>query len=72
MTTRQVSLVTPKGRTAAEKRLGAIAALHQPIPDRYLPGRAVCGECGDGRYGEAPWPCATARLLGVWPGESDE
>jgi hypothetical protein len=40
-------IVIPRGRSAEEKRLGAIAALHQPVPDRYGIYRAVCGECGD-------------------------
>lgn len=62
-------IVIPRGRTAAEKRIGAVAALHQPVPDRYRIYGATCGECGDGR---SPWPCVTARLLGAWPGESDD
>lgn len=59
----------PRGRTAAEKRLAAVAALHQPFlnddPLAQLTGRSVvCTEC-DGRR----WPCPTAKLLGDWPGE---
>lgn len=81
-----VQLVIPKGRSAAERRVAAVAALHQPIV-RHTPGSSVrgvelepartdlvCGECkvANRSYGEvvrAPWPCATARLLGEWPGE---
>lgn len=51
------SIIVPKGRTKAEQRLAAVAALHQPIP-RHVPGSYargitleepqtfyVCGEC---------------------------
>lgn len=77
------TIVVPKGRSAAERRLAAIAALHQPIvipvrriladePHEY---RTVCNECvipdGYGKTTRAPWPCTTARLLGPWPGEVD-
>lgn len=61
-------IVIPRGRSAAERRLAAVAALHQPAPIL----RAIdelcgptCGEC------KTRWPCATARLLGQWPGEPD-
>ena len=82
-----VLMVIPKGRSAAERRLGAIAALHSPqarvvspqvvrdiileVGYTYL----VCGECkvAGRNYSDgvvpARWPCATARLLGEWPGE---
>lgn len=69
-------IVIPRGKSEAERRLGAIAALHQPIPepDRIMVGlggpRYHCGECGD-RYSRVAWPCATARLLGSWPGEPE-
>lgn len=65
----------PKGRTAAEKRLAAIAALHAPyqidhgvIRGYDLGTELVCQECSN-RFDKAKWPCATARLLGPWPGE---
>lgn len=60
-------LVVPKGRSAAERRLSAVAALHQPIPDRiYAVLGPRCGEC------RGEWPCATARILGRWPGEQED
>jgi len=80
-------LVIPKGRSAAERRLGAIAALHSPqmrsvsprvVQDIVLEvgyNYLICGECTvpGGSYSDhvvpARWPCATARLLGEWPGE---
>jgi hypothetical protein len=60
-------IVIPRGRrSAAERRLAAIAALHQPVmpagPAADLVGPA-CGQCS-GR-----WPCSTALLLGGWPNE---
>lgn len=58
-------IVIPRGRTAAERRLGAIAALHQPIPNQILRD-LTCGEC------RGMWPCATARLLGCWPNDETE
>lgn len=63
-------IVIPRGRTAAEKRLGAIAALHQPIPSGGSPDvarllGAVCGQC------RGMWPCATALLLGAWPNDDE-
>lgn len=65
----------PKGRTAAEKRLAAIAALHQPmvldhgaVRGMDLGRELICPACS-GRHENARWPCATARLLGPWPGE---
>lgn len=66
----QVVLVVPAGRSAAERRLGAIAALHQPVWDtasteaRVYGPRHVCSACRTNN-----WPCATAKLLGPWPGE---
>ena len=62
----------PRGRTAAEKRLSAIASLHQPFatddPLAQLTGRTlICTEC-DGKR----WPCPTAKLIGPWPGEVPE
>lgn len=82
-----VTMIVPKGRTAAERRLAAVAALHAPL-ERHHPGSSaggvileppqtyyVCGECKvpDRSYGVQParWPCATARLLGPWPGEPE-
>lgn len=71
-----VKFVVPKGRTAAEKRLSAIAALHSPrLIDHGVVGRVdlghqvICPECSN-HYGKVSWPCATARLLGPWPGEA--
>lgn len=78
------SIVVPRGRSVAERRLGALAALHQPIMrmSRGIPGLEapqpyyVCGECkvsnDMGRMVPASWPCTTARLMGPWPGESPE
>ena len=54
------------GRSAAERRLSAIAALHQPVPENGQLGALTgpsCRQCG-GR-----WPCTTALVLGAWPGE---
>lgn len=74
-------VVVPRGRSKAEQRLAAIAALHQPVPrtpDRVLAIEQVttqwyCSECKQQtRYGEVSlvrWPCNTAKLLGEWPGE---
>jgi len=59
------AIVIPRGRTAAEKRLSAIAALHQPVPESILRDY-TCGEC------RGHWPCATARLLGAWPNENPD
>lgn len=73
-------IVIPRGRTAAEKRLGAIAALHSPVVDGhdlfvnghdFSSRKLVCPECSD-RYEKTAWPCATARLMGPWPGELPE
>ena len=66
-TVSQLKIVIPRGRSAAEQRLAAIAALHQPMHDKYgIYRHPICGECdGD------TWPCATARLLGSWPGQPD-
>lgn len=62
------AIVIPRGRSAAEKRLAAVAALHQPAPV-FRPIDELCGPtCGQCR---SAWPCATARLLGPWPGEAD-
>jgi hypothetical protein len=73
-------IVVPKGRSAAERRVAAIAALHQPFA-QIDPGHGIvadrtyyiCSECTRrNRYGDpvaAQWPCATAKLLGLWPGE---
>ena len=59
-------ITIPRGRSEAEKRLGAIAALHQPMPDRYrIFDTPICRECGN-----SAWPCATARLMGTWPGDN--
>lgn len=78
MTTEVVRFVIPKGRTAAEKRLAAIAALHSPrLVDHGVVGRLdlgveyICPECSS-RVDKTRWPCATARLLGQWPGEVPE
>jgi hypothetical protein len=60
-----IPIVVPRGRSKAEKRIQAIAALHQPVEDRFLRGH-VCLSCSK------QWPCSTARLLGAWPGEDDE
>lgn len=61
-------IVIPRGRNAAERRLAAIAALHQP-QTRMTHLDALLGpQCGECR---ASWPCPTARLLGSWPGEPD-
>jgi len=60
----------PRGRSAAERRLAAIAALHQPVIDgdsteaRIYGPRVCCSACRTSH-----WPCATAKLLGEWPGE---
>lgn len=73
------TITVPRGRSSAERRIGAVAALHSPIP-RVISGRGivpdeviyVCGECKMAdRYEvrSVRWPCATARLLGEWPGE---
>ena len=63
-------IVIPRGRrSAAERRLAAIAALHQPVmptgpaADLLDPG---CGQCRGGR-----WPCSTALLLGDWPRQQE-
>jgi hypothetical protein len=72
----------PKGRSAAEQRLAAIAALHAPFSKDQgalvrdgmtidFGRKVICQECSD-RYEEARWPCATARLVGPWPGEVTE
>ena len=71
----------PRGRSAAERRLQAVAALHAPIPfiERgILRGdpdvqHLICGECrsGDSLRKHVAWPCATARLIGLMPGEDD-
>lgn len=61
-------IVIPRGRSAAERRIAAVAALHQPRPIlTHLDalGGPQCGEC------QGRWPCPTARLLGAWPGEPD-
>lgn len=81
------AMVIPRGRSSAERRLAAIAALHQPLARVVGPTVVqgmvleqgytylICGECKTtGRYhsdGPVPvrWPCATARLIGTWPGE---
>jgi hypothetical protein len=34
-TVSQLKIVIPRGRSAAEQRLAAIAALHQPMYDKY-------------------------------------
>ncbi len=60
------------GRGAAERRLAAIAALHQPVLDTTsfwgpcLRIQACVPACRTN-----PWPCATAKLLGPWPGEQE-
>lgn len=79
------SIVVPKGRTVAERRLSAIAALHQPVARVYPADLLyrqqeevvyVCTECKAsndvGRTVPARWPCTTAKLLGPWPGEVTE
>lgn len=82
------SIVVPRGRSAAERRLGALGALHQPVLVTQQPtvfrgdvldaGREwyVCGECKVpdemGRVKRAPWPCTSARLMGPWPGGEPE
>lgn len=73
-----VPLVIPRGRSAAEKRLGAVAALHSPrVLDHGTVGRVdlgqelICPACSN-RYDNVRWPCSTARLLGPWPGEDPE
>lgn len=62
-------IVIPRGRAAAEKRLAAIAALHQPVVvgggDIAALVGPTCPQC------RSCWPCATAALLGAWPGEHD-
>ncbi|MDO3331395.1 hypothetical protein [Mycobacteroides abscessus] len=59
-------IVVPSGKSAAERRLSAIGALHQPVPAQ-LPGFGPsCSECN------TRWPCATAKLCGPWPGEPDD
>lgn len=58
-------IVVPPGRSAAERRLAAVAALHQPVISHIAFG-PTCGEC------HTSWPCATAKLLGPWPGEPTE
>lgn len=58
------TIAIPKGRSAAEQRLGAIAALHQPIWDARL-GDLLGPTCGQCRGSQ--WPCGTALLLGHWP-----
>lgn len=50
-------------RSAAERRLAAIATLHQPITSTSDLNGPSCGQCA-GR-----WPCSTALVLGPWPGE---
>ena len=62
----------PTGRGAAERRLATIAALHQPVLDTTsfwgpcLRIQACVPACRTN-----PWPCATAKLLGPWPGEQE-
>lgn len=79
-------IVIPRGRSAAEKRISAIAALHSPqvVGAQSVHGieirepTLVCPECSSharDRYGDRTWvrwPCATVRLLGPWPGEVPE
>jgi hypothetical protein len=71
MTADIARITIPRGRSAAEKRLNAIAALHQPLPAGGSPQVAsllgpTCGQC------RGIWPCATALLLGAWPNETEE
>lgn len=61
-------IVIPRGRSAAEKRLAAIAALHQPVVGGGDIGALVGPTCPQCR---SCWPCATAALLGVWPGDEE-
>lgn len=61
-------IVIPRGRSAAEQRLAAIAALHQPVVGSGEVGALVgptCPQC------KSCWPCATALLLGAWPGDEE-
>lgn len=74
----KVEFKIPRGRSAAERRLAAVAALHAPkVKDHGavrgidLGYEIVCPECSN-RYDRVAWPCATARLLGAWPGEEPE
>jgi hypothetical protein len=60
-------ITLPAGKSAAEVRLAAIAALHRPIPDISRLAVALgpsCRQC-------LCWPCATAQLLAAWPGEHE-
>ena len=61
-------IVIPRGRSAAERRLAAIAAIHQPIAESGHIGALVGPTC---RQCSGRWPCATALLLGAWPGEDN-
>lgn len=61
-------IVIPRGRSVAERRLAAVAALHQPRPASTALDVVLGPQCPECR---SSWPCATARLLGQWPGETD-
>ncbi|SHU29236.1 Uncharacterised protein [Mycobacteroides abscessus subsp. abscessus] len=56
-------IVVPPGKSAAERRLAAIAALHQPVMGQLPVLGPSCNEC------HTRWPCSTAKLCGPWPGE---
>lgn len=55
-------IVVPRTlRSAAERRLAAIATLHQPVTSISDLSGPSCGQCAE------RWPCSTALLLGPWP-----
>ena len=59
-----------RNRAAAERRMSAIAAMHQPVldveyADPLLAQRKRsyhCAECSN-RFDQQPWPRTTARIL---------